>query len=119
MSRDIETVISEFVVSLRQTFAEEQSRDRRSFERRAAKIFKKQIMSSRAGRPRKEEVTLAAQMRRQGKPWQQIYAACLPPGLEDANRKLRQLRLRNAVRARRCRERPANQSVLVVTNPGR
>jgi hypothetical protein len=118
MSVDLEAVIREFVTSLRQTFAEEQSRNQGAFERRAAKIFKKQIMSCRAGRPRREAVTRATQLQRQGQSWQQIFALCLPTGLEGADRNMAQLRLRSAVRARRSRERRSNQSA-VVTKPGR
>ena len=114
MSQDLQAAVTEFVASLRLTFAEEQARDLGAFERRAVKIFRKQIMSSRAGRPRKEIVTLAAQMLKQGKTWQQIYAACLSLGLKGDERKMAQLRLRSAVRTRLWREQPANQ-----TKPGR
>ena len=118
VTKDLEAVITEIIASLRQTFAEEQSRDQGAFERRAAKIFRKQIMSSRAGRPPQEIVTLATEMTKQGKTWQPIYVSCLSPGLKGADRKMAQLRLRSAVRTRLWRERLANQSLLV-TKPGR
>ncbi len=112
MSQDLQAVITEFVARLRQDFAEEQAQDQRAFERRAAKIFKKQIISSRAGRPRNEIVTRAAEMRRQGKLWPQIFDDCLPANLERTARNMAKLQLRNAVRNRRSRERRARQSVL-------
>ena len=120
MSQKLHAAVADFKAWLSQTFAEEQPRDQEAFER-ATQIFKKRITSSRAGRPgrpRKKIVTLATEMRRQGKSWPQIYAVCLPSDMEGAERNMAQLQLRSAERGRRVRERPVNQG-MPVSEPGR
>jgi transcriptional regulator with XRE-family HTH domain len=71
------------------------------FKRRVVRRFKAEV-PPRPSRPRTELVTRPAEMRRQGKTWQQVYAECLPHviGTSDS-RQLAQYRLRCEVRSRR------------------
>jgi hypothetical protein len=99
--RDLRTLVQEFGGLLRREFATEIERDARGFKGRVL-VFLKAELPGRPGRPRAETVTRAAEMKTQGKSWQQIYAECLQesPG-EPEFRQLAQSRLRSAVRARR------------------
>lgn len=98
--RDLRTAVQEFGGLLRREFATEIERDARGFKRDAVCLLRA-ALSPGPGRPRSKAVTLAIQLRAQGKPWQAIYAQCIPASLVDDARQVAQSRLRCAVRSRR------------------
>ena len=110
--RDLRTVVQEFGDLLRREFATEIEHDASRFKRDAV-CFLRAALSPGPGRPRSEAVTLAIELRTQGKSWQAAYAQCIPSSLVDDPRQLAQSRLRSAVRARRTagrRRKPAVDS---------
>jgi hypothetical protein len=93
-------MVQEFGGLLRREFATEIERDARGFKRDAVCLLRT-ALSGAPGRPRSEAVTLAIELRAQGKPWQVIYSQCIPSSLVDEARQVAQSRLRSAVRERR------------------
>ena len=86
-----------------QRFAEERAVNPRDFKECAVRYLRSAIGPG-PGRPLKEMVTQAANMRAQGKSWPEVYAKCLahsPEGWSTDTRTLDRLRLRSAVRSRR------------------
>src|SRR5260370_224528 len=63
----------------------------RSFKRDCVCLLGEDL-SPGPGRPRNEDVTLAIDLRAQGKPWQAIYAQCIPSSLADDSRQVAQSR---------------------------
>ena len=99
--KELSTIVREFAHRLRLEFAPDIERDAGEFKRRVIRLLKADLPPG-PGRPRTEIVTRAAEMRTQGKTWQQVYAECLSHvvGSSDS-RQLAQSRLRCAVRSRR------------------
>jgi hypothetical protein len=97
--RDLGALVQEFGDLLRREFAANIERDARGFKRDALCLLRA-ALSPGPGRPRSEAVTLAIELRAQGKPWQAIYSQCIPSALVDDARQLAQSRLRSAVRSR-------------------
>jgi hypothetical protein len=94
--------IQNFAARLRSEFRAEIDRDAPGFKRDAVRLLGAALSSGPGpGRPRSEAVTLAIELRAQGKPWQAIYAQCIPSSVVDDSRQIAQSRLRDAVRCRR------------------
>ena len=94
---------------------------------RGARLYRSLLLPRprRPGRPGLADVTLALQMRQQGKPWGEIYPACIKgyPNLDPTIRVWRQRELRDRVRSRRYQQRKrkkllgqAPSSALCATN---
>jgi hypothetical protein len=98
--RELRAKIQEFGRLLRHDFAAEIERDARRFKRRVVWLLGAELPPG-PGRPRRKAVTLAIELRGQGKSWQQIYLECLPKSLVGAELQLAQSGLRSAVRSRR------------------
>ena len=94
--------IREFAKYLQYSFAEEIEYDPSLFRKRVIHLLKTALPSPH-GRPRLKIVSIAADMRAQGKSWLAVYTACIPALLAGDSRQLAQSRLRSAVRARRRR----------------
>lgn len=99
---DLEEVVRKFALQLCTQFRDEIEREPRVFKTRAVRLLKSGLPPS-PGRPCVESVTRAAKMREQGKPWREIYKACIPdlPQRDSDGRAVAQSRLRSAVRSRR------------------
>jgi hypothetical protein len=97
---DLERIVQNFAARLRSEFCTEIGDDERGFKRRAVRLLGA-ALSPGPGRPRSEAVTLAIELLAQGKPWQAIYAQCIPLSVVDDSRQIAQSRLRDAVRSRR------------------
>jgi hypothetical protein len=69
----------------------------------AVRYFRKYLPRGRSGRPRSSKVTRAIELLRQGKRWSEIYAEIVPANDRD-RRRVKQLRLRAAVRFRSRRQ---------------
>ena len=76
---------------------------------RGARLYRSLLLPRprKPGRPGLAEVSLALQMREQGKPWSEIYPACIQdyPNLDPSSRRWRQRELRDRVRSRRYQQR--------------
>ena len=94
--------IREFAARLKERYFDEIARDPRGFKRRAVHWMKRCLPPS-PGRPCDRTITLALEMRRQGREWREIYPRCIEryETLDSASRQLAQLRLRDACRSRR------------------
>jgi hypothetical protein len=109
---DLERTVNNFADRLRSEFCAEIRRDVRGFKRRVVRLLAA-ALSPGPGRPRNDAVTLALELRSQGRSWQAIYARCIPPTLADDSRQVAESRLRCAVRSRRIarrRTKPATNS---------
>jgi len=84
---------------LRTNFTSEIERDPRGFRMRLLRLLRF-AFPVKNGRPRMETVTRATEMRRQGKSWREVYAACIAAGKVGDSLSVAQCRLRSAVRAR-------------------
>jgi len=91
--KNLQSKTREFAALLRAEFASEIERDPRGFKR-SVLGFLKAALPPGPGRPRTEPVTHATEMRAHGKPWQQIYAQCIPASLTDDSRQVAERRLR-------------------------
>lgn len=98
----LDRAIRRFAARLKRDFAAEIARDPASFKHRAVHRLKVYLPPG-PGRPCLDSVTQAGELRTQGKPWKEIYPACIPTylDLDAASRQVAQWHLRNAVRARR------------------
>ena len=80
-----------------------------TLKERGARLYRRLLppRARRPGRPGLAEVTLALQMREQGKAWSQIYPACIQDysNLDPTIRRWRQRELRDRVRSRRYQQR--------------
>lgn len=101
-ARDLSSLIRDFAITLPKEFPKLYSRDPAKFKRRVLRLFSRAIKLGR-GRHCKKEVTLAMEMRAQGKPWRQIYLSAIPNyvRLSPIARSLKQRQLRDSVRSRR------------------
>lgn len=97
---DLRATMREFTAKLRREFAADIERDAVGFRRDAVYLLSA-ALSPGPGRQLSKAVTLASELRAQGKSWQVIYAQCIPASLVDDSRQLAQSRLRSAVRSRR------------------
>ncbi|SRR5712692_6295662 len=100
-SRQRQALVSEFVCQALLSCAPEIKKNPRAFRKNLIRDLTRELshtLQLPMGRPCKEVVTRAAEMRKQGKSWQQIYVQHHVPQTE-------QTRLRSAVRARFQRER--------------
>ena len=99
--RELRATIREFAHQLRLEFSSDINRDAGEFKRRVIAFLKAELPPGR-GRPRTMIVSRAAEMRIEGKTWQQVYAECLSHVVDGSDsRQLAQYRLRCAVRSRR------------------
>jgi hypothetical protein len=78
-------------------------RNPRAARELAVKCFRKYLPHGRAGRPRSSDVTRAMELREQGNRWPEIYGKLIPDKDPD-RRRVKQLRLRAAVRFRSRRQ---------------
>jgi len=109
---DLERTIQNFAARLRSEFRAEIDRDAPGFKRDAVRLLGAALSSGPGpGRPCIEAVTRAIELRAQGKPWQAIYAQCLPASLAGDSRQIAQYRLRCAVRSRHRRRKSAMNSL--------
>lgn len=101
-SENLDRAIRQIAARLKRDFADEIARDAAAFKRRAVHRLRLHLPPG-PGRPCLGSVTQAAEMRAQGKPWKDIYPACIPghATMDPASRQVAQWNLRNAVRSRR------------------
>jgi len=96
-----QALVCEFVCQALLSYAPEIKKNPRAFRKNLIRDVTRELsrtLQLPMGRPCKDAVTQAAEMRKQGKSWQQIYLQHHAPQTE-------QTRLRSAVRARLQRER--------------
>lgn len=96
--------IRDFTDSLRHNHARAIASDAREFKRRVLRLVRLGLPPG-PGRPSKEMITRAIELRAQDKPWLEVYRECIPgfTGLGEGLRQLAMTRLRSAVRSRRAR----------------
>jgi hypothetical protein len=97
---DLDRMVLDFAARLRSEFTAEIGRDARGFKRHVVRLLAA-ALSPGPGRPRSKVVTLAIELRAQGKPWQVIYSQCISSSIAGDSRQVEQSRLRCAVRSRR------------------
>jgi len=99
--KQLEAAVRAFAIKLCREYASEIAADPCGFKQQAKSLIGC-YLPPYPGRPRKESVTRACDLKRQRVPWPQIYAKCIPEyqSLEWPVRRLEIARLRNAVRAR-------------------
>lgn len=104
--KDPGLAIREFARRLQRDYAQEISADPRAFTRRVKQLLGL-FLSPGPGRPRKELITRAQELLRQGVPWRGVYAQCIDDHASPQwkERRLEIARLRNGVRARQRRKR--------------
>lgn len=88
-----------YASELRAEFSREIARDERAFKKRVVRLIKDHLPPG-PGRPPGQAITRAADLRRKGKTWQQIYAVCLLDAPDQNSRRIAQWQLRDAVRKR-------------------
>ena len=98
--RDIDRAVRSFCADLRREHSEQFEQDPRAFRARVVR-YVKMSMPLRAGRPPKEEITVALKMRKAGSAWAEVFKRCLPSDSSGAERRVQELNLRCAVRARK------------------
>jgi hypothetical protein len=99
--KQLEAAVRAFAIKLCREYAGEIEADPSRFKQRAKSLIGC-YLPPYPGRPRKEAVTRACELKRQRVPWPEIYAGCIPEykSLTWPVRRLEIARLRNAVRAR-------------------
>jgi hypothetical protein len=111
LSKDVE----QFAARLKRKRSEELVRDPVAFRREAVRAFSASLSPGPGRRP-EARVTLAANLRGQGKSWQEIYPVCIKSysRLNVDSQRVEAENLRSAVRTRRNAQRrrnsPANSS---------
>lgn len=98
---NLRTYMNTVASELCQKFAAERAADPRAFKECAVRYLRL-ALGPGPGRPAKETVTRAAKMRAEGKPWCEVYIACVahPEGTSADSWTLACLRLRSAIRSR-------------------
>jgi hypothetical protein len=96
--------IRDFTNSLRHDYARAIASDARGFKHRVLRQVRLGLPPG-PGRPSKEMITRAVELRAQDRPWLEVYRECIPsfPGLGEGLRQLAMTRLRSAVRSRLAR----------------
>ena len=99
--KELGLTICRFAKRLRHNCASEIAADPWGFKRKAKRLLGLYLPPG-PGRPRKETITRAHELNRQGTPWPEIYSQCIPQyaSLRWRERRLEIGRLRNGVRAR-------------------
>jgi hypothetical protein len=93
--------IRDFTDSLRRDHSRAIDADARGFKHRVLRLVRLSLPPG-PGRPSKEMITRAVELRAQDRPWLEVYRECIPgfPGLGEGLRQLAMTRLRSAVRSR-------------------
>jgi len=99
--KQLEAAVRTFAIKLCREYVSEIETDPCGFKQRAKSLLGC-YLPPHPGRPRKESVTRACELKRQRLLWPEIYAECIPAykSLAWPVRRLEIARLRNAVRAR-------------------
>ena len=99
--KQLDAAVRAFANKLCREYASEIEADPCRFKQRAKSLIG-YYLPPHPGRPRKESVTRACELKRQHVPWLEIYVKCIPEykSLAWPVRRLKITRLRNAVRAR-------------------
>jgi hypothetical protein len=94
--------VRRFAAGLRCAFAQEIAKDARRFKKLAVYHLKRSLPPL-PGRPPKESLTRAIELRKEGMDWRQIYPLCIPghSGMPAAVRRQAETNLRGASRSRR------------------
>jgi hypothetical protein len=94
--------VKTFATRLRKLFADEIAAEPRGFKKRVIEILKRSLPPF-AGRPTEDSITIAIQLRAEGRSWPEVYSQVIVnhDKLDTANRRLAELNLRSALRARR------------------
>mgnify|MGYP001590472797 CR=1 FL=1 len=100
--KELGPTIRQFAKRLRHDYAAGISADPRRFKKRVVRLLRIHLPPF-PGRPRKETITRALELHRQGTPWSEIYSQCIPNygSLQWRERRVKIARLQNAVRARK------------------
>jgi hypothetical protein len=106
MVPNLQTYMKKVGADLRQKFGAQRAQDPRAFKECAVRYLRLSLGPG-PGRPPKQTVTRAVNMRAAGKPWPEIYSACVAhsDGMAADTWTLACLRLRSAVRSRRSAKR--------------
>ena len=97
----LEQVVREFARRLKRLFPEEIAQDPRGFKRTVVHLLKRNLPPG-PGRTPLETITKAIQLRGLGRPWPDVYCACIPgyEALGKADRYLATSNLRGGLRSR-------------------
>jgi hypothetical protein len=98
----LEGEVKRFAARLRREHAEEIKRDARGFKHRACGLLKR-CLPPFAGRPTEDSITVAAELRKQDRPWKEVYPVVIPDyaTLDTPVRRQAESNLRSALRSRR------------------
>lgn len=99
---DLDRTMRQVAARLKRDFAHEIGQNPAAFKRRAVHALKVHLPPG-PGRPCLQSVTRAVGLHAEGKPWLEVYRACIPgfASLDSASRRVAQWTLRNAAHARR------------------
>lgn len=92
--------VKSFCRELRHDFKDEFSKDVQGFRKNLLRLVKASF-PLRPGRPRNTVISEAFRIRAEGKGWNEVFKACLRADLRGAERRVAELNLRCAVRARK------------------
>jgi len=102
---DLRDTVHQFATRLRRKFCNEFEQDTpalRTFKRRVLRLLKTELPPG-PGRPPEEAITLAVELRAEGKTWPEVYRACIA-GFDNKSADSKIVacsRLRSAARSRR------------------
>src|SRR5713101_4793086 len=111
MMPSLHTYMKKVAVNLCRKFAAERAEDPRAFKQCVVRYLRL-ALGPGPGRPPKQTITQAVNMRAEGKSWPEVYSACFThsESMRADSWTLACLRLRSAVRSRRRAERRRRNS---------
>jgi hypothetical protein len=115
----LEGEVKRFAARLRREHAQEIESDAKEFKHRACGLLKR-CLPPFAGRPTEDSITVAAELRKQDRPWKEVYPVVIPnyATLDAPVRRQAESNLRSALRSRRnARKRRRRRKLIAKKRP--